>query len=312
MIFDAHQRMIHDLAEVKRKTATSDRMGTVTDVKQEGGEQKIRVEMGLDPDGKPIKGPWMSTVDKRGASREQHQYKKGQNVRISGADGDYRQATVSAWAEGKSFPQPDSAPEHGYGDSYQAGKLHTGQWLPEEKDDQKKSDSQAGGAGGGGQSGGQEEEKNHRHEVWIAKEDNKPPKHTGESKVESSEYGGSSAKQPQQQQQQQKEKKLEAAVMHSVDEKNGFTARVGEDIRVAAHPQGAKTVAGKTYYSAKKDDDSTLVSEKDHYARAKQNLYYMAEKGNPYINKPWQIKEKKKDDEVPNDNQLGNKKSKSK
>jgi hypothetical protein len=312
MIFDAHQRMLHDLAEVKRKTATSDRMGTVTDVKQEGGEQKIRVEMGLDPDGKPIKGPWMSTVDKRGATREQHQYKKGQNVRISGADGDYRQATVSAWAEGDSFPQPDNAKDHGYGDSYQAGKLHTGQWLPEEKDDEKKSDSQAGGAGGGGQSGGQEEEKNHRHEVWIAKEDNKPPKHTGESKVESLEYGGSSAKQPQQQQQQQKEKKLEAAVMHSVDEKNGFTARVGEDIRVAAHPQGAKMVAGKTYYSAKKDDNAIMNTEKDFYNKAKQNMYYKVEDGNPYINKPWQIKDKEKKDEIPNDNQLGNKKSQSK
>jgi hypothetical protein len=311
MIFDAHQRMLHDLAEVKRKTATSDRMGTVTDVKQEGGEQKIRVEMGLDPDGKPIKGPWMSTVDKRGATREQHQYKKGQNVRISGADGDYRQATVSAWAEGDSFPQPDNAKDHGYGDSYQAGKLHTGQWLPEEKDDEKKSDSQAGGAGGGGQSGGQEEEKNHRHEVWIAKEDNKPPKHAGESKVESSEYGGSSAKQPQQQQ-QQKEKKLEAAVMHSVDEKNGFTARVGEDIRVAAHPQGAKMVAGKTYYSAKKDDNAIMNTEKDFYNKAKQNMYYKVEDGNPYINKPWQIKDKEKKDEIPNDNQLGNKKSQSK
>lgn len=314
MIRDPNARMIHDLAEVRRKTATSDRMGTVTDVKQEGGEQKIRVEMGLDPDGKPLKGPWMSTVDKRGATREQHQYKKGQNVRISGADGDYRQATVSAWAEGKSFPQPDSAPEHGYGDSYQAGKLHTGQWMPEDKDDDQQGGGQGGQGGQGGSQGGQqgEEEKNHRHEVWIAKEDNKPPKHSGKSKVESSEYGGSEQAKQQPQEQQKEKKKPEAAVMHSVDEKNGFTARVGEDIRVAAHPQGAKMVAGKTYYSAKKDDNAIMNTEKDLYNKAKQNMYYKVEDGNPYINKPWQIKDKEKKDEIPNDNQLGNKQSKSK
>src|SRR4029077_17578910 len=101
-----------------------------------------------------------------------------------------------------------------------------------------------------------DEEKNHRHEVWIAKEDNKPPKHSGQSKVESSEYGSSSEAKQQPQEQQKEKKKPEAAVMHSVDEKNGFTARVGEDIRVAAHPQVSKITVGQPYSSAIK-----------HYAR---------------------------------------------
>jgi len=311
MIFNAHERLLHTLAETQRRMATADRMGTVHEVKQEGGEQKIRVEMGLDPNGKPLIGPWMNTTDKRGATREQHQYKKGQNVRISGQDGDYRQATVTAWAEGKSFPQPDSAPEHGYGDSYQAGKLHTGKWLPE--DDQQ----QGGGAGpqGGGQSGGQsgqggqQGEKNHRHEVWIAKDDNKPPAHSGKSRIMQGGDGGGQQGQ-QQGQQGQQQKKLEEAVMVSTDEKNGFTGRVGKDVRVAAHPEGAKTRAGKTYYSAKKDDNAVMHTEKHLYNRVKKNFYYFAEDGVPYINKPWQIKEEKKDDEVPNDDQLGNKKSK--
>ena len=212
--------------------------------------------------------------------------------------------------------------EHGYGDTFQAGKLHTGKYMPEDDDEQQKGGGAggAGGAGGGAgasgsQGGGQE--KNHRHEVWIAKEDNKPPPHKGKSQAITSEAGsnGGSGQQGQQGQQkpgeQKKEKKkLEAAVMVSTDEKNGYTARVGEDVRVAAHPEGAKTRAGKTYYSAKKDDDGIMKSEKDFYNHAKKNFYYFAEEV-PYINKPWQIKEKKKDDEVPNDNQLGNKKSKS-
>jgi hypothetical protein len=307
MIFDQFQRMLHQLAETQRKAGVSTRMGTVKEVKQDGGEQKIRCVIGVDPDGKELVGPWMSTVDKRGATREQHQYKKGQNVRISGADGDFRQATASGWSEGDSFPQPDSAPEHGYGDSYQAGKLHTGQWLPED-DDQQQGGGGAGpqSAGGGGQGGGQGgEDKNHRHEVWIAKEDNKPPKHSGVSGIKQQTSG-----QPAQQQQQQKkeQKKLEEAVMVSTDEKNGFTGRVGKDVRVAAHPEGAKTRAGDTYFSAKKDDDYVIRSKKNGYNRVKEDFYYFAEDGIPFINKPWVIKEKKKDDEVPNDDQLGNKK----
>jgi hypothetical protein len=312
MIFSAQERLQHMVAETQRKQATSDRMGTVHEVKQDKGEQKIRVEIGVDPQGKPLIGPWMNTTDKRGATREQHQYKKGQNVRISGDD--YRGATVTAWSEGDSFPQPDNAKDHGYGDSYQAGKFHQGKWMPEDKDEQQ---GQAGGTagGGGGQPGAgggqQQEEKNHRYETWIAKEDNKPPKHSGVSK--SSEQGGSSGGGQQSQQGQQKDQKQgekkepEEAMMQSMDEKNGFTARIGKEVRVAAHPDGAKTRAGKTYYSAKKDDNAVMHTEKDLYNKAKKNFYYVADEGNPYVNKPWQIKKKEKEDEVPNDDQLGNK-----
>ena len=176
-IFNPHHRQLHDQAETTRKVATSSRMGTVKEVKSAKGERKIRCVIGVDPNGKELLGPWMSTTEHRGSTRGQKQYKKGQNVRISGVDGDYRQATVTPWAEGDSFPQPDNA-EDGHGDSTQAGKLHTGSWMPEEDDDQ------GGGQQGGQQSGGQQKEKNHRHEVWIAEEDNKPPKHSGKSREE--------------------------------------------------------------------------------------------------------------------------------
>jgi hypothetical protein len=308
MIFTAQERLLFDLAETKRKQATSDRHGTVHEVKQEGGEQKIRVVVGVDPDGKPLVGPWMNTTDKRGATREQHQYKKGQNVRISGDD--YRQATVTAWSEGDSFPQPDNAPEHGYGDSYQAGKIHTGQWMPEDDDQQQGGGGAGPQGGGGGQQGGGGQDKNHRHEVWIAKEDNKPPAWKGQSGEKGrSQAGAGGQKAPAQKEPDQKKKgkEPEEAVMVSTDEKNGYTARVGKEVRVAAHPDGAKTRAGKSYYSAKKDDDVVMHGEKDTYNRTEENFYYAAMKGSPFINKPWVIKFEKKDDEVPNDDQLGNK-----
>ena len=263
-IFDPHQKELHAIAEAQRKVAVSNRMGVVKEVKQAGGEQKIRCVIGVDPNGKELLGPWMSTVDKRGATREQHQYKKGQNVRITGADGDYRQATVSAWAEGESFPQPDHAEDHGYGDSYQAGKLHTGNWMPNDDDDQQGGD------------------KNHRHEVWIAKEDNKPPKHSGQFASEEQETGDGQQQQPEQQQQQKQKKKPEAAMMMSLDEKNGFTARVGTDVRVAVHSNGAKIRAGNTYFAAGKDSDA--------FVRANANVYVKSEALN-FVDKPWVIRD---------------------
>jgi hypothetical protein len=297
MIYNQFHRMLHQLAETQRKQATGDRMGTVAEVKQEGNEQKIRVEIGVDPDGKPLLGPWMNTVDKRGATREQHQYKKGQNVRISGDD--YRQATVSAWSEGESFPQPDNAPEHGYGDSYQAGKLHTGKWLPEDDEEQ-----QQGGQGGGGNPNGGGQEKNHRHEVWIAKEDNKPPKHSGKSQVMN---GGGGQQKPGEQ--KKEKKKLEEAVMVSTDEKNGYTARVGKDVRVAAHKDGAKTRAGKTYFVAQKDKDAIVKSPQTAYVLGDSTVQVTTP--NPRVSRPWIIGSGSKEDPVPNDDKLGNKKKSS-
>ena len=172
-IFDPYQRQLHEQAEAARRVATSSRMGVVKEVKQAGGERKIRVVIGVDPDGKELLGPWMNTTEQRGATRSQTQYKPGQNVRVSAVDGDFRQATVTPYAEGTSFPQPDNAVDHGYGDSYQAGKIYQGVWMPEEENQQQ-----------GGQQGGQQKEKNHRHETWIATEENNPPRHSGRSREE--------------------------------------------------------------------------------------------------------------------------------
>ena len=291
-IFDPQQKQLHDVAEAQRKVATSSRMGTVKEVKQAGGERKIRVVIGLDPNGKELLGPWMNTTEHRGATRGQKQYKKGQNVRISGVDGDYRQATVTPWAEGDSFPQPDNAEDHGYGDSSQAGKLHTGMWMPEEDEQQE-----GGQQGGGQQSGGQQKEKNHRHEVWIAEEDNKPPAHSGKSREETQTGEGGGQQQQDQQQQKKEKKKPKAAVMVSTDEKNGYTARVGTDVRVAAHKQGAKLRAGGSYFAAEKDKDAKMYAATNIFVRSG---------GNNFIDKPWVLR-RGSDENIPNDDKLGNK-----
>jgi hypothetical protein len=308
MIFSAHERLLFTLAETQRKVGVGDRMGTVHEVKQDGGEQKIRCVIGVDPDGKELIGPWINTTDHRGATREQQQFQKGQNVRISGADGDYRQATVTPWSEGDSFPQPDHAAEHGYGDSFQAGKLHTGKWMPEDDDQQ-----QGGQGGQGGQSGsqsgggGQGQDKNHRHEVWIAKEDNKPPKFAGKSQSINTGAAGEGGGQQQAQQpgQQKQKKELEEAVMVSTDEKDGYTARVGKGddaVRVAAHEKGGKVRAGKdNYFVTEKDKDSYMYAKKNNWVRRKE--------GQNFVDVPWQIK-KGEDDPVPNDDKLGNKSKK--
>lgn len=291
MLFDPHKRLLHMVSEAHRRVGVADRVGYVKEVKQSGGEQKIRVVMGIKKDGSPWLSPWLHTTDHRGASREQQQFKKGQNVRVSSTDGDFRQATASPAHEGKSFPQPDHAPDI-YGDSFQAGKLHKSNIMPDDSEQ-----DQQGGAGKDTGGGGQQSQKNenHRHEVYITKEDNKPPKHEDQS-GQATKPGSSSTPQSQQQQ----KKQSEAAIMVSTDEKDGFTARIGKGdsaVRVSSHEKGAKTRAGETYYSAEKDKDSI--------SRAKKNLYCHAEE-ELYVNKPWKLKDAPKD-AVPNDDKVGSK-----
>lgn len=111
------------LAEHERKAGMSDRLGTVHEVKSDGKEQKVRVQLGLQADGTPFLSPWLHTTDHLGGgSRRQNKWVKGRSVRVSAPDGDYRQATVTAFAESDALPAPDHAKDVD-GDSYQIGKL---------------------------------------------------------------------------------------------------------------------------------------------------------------------------------------------
>jgi hypothetical protein len=107
-MLDPMQKILFELAEHRRKTSISDRMGTVHEVKGD----KMRVNMGLQDDGQPWLSPWLHTTDHRGGTTERDNYKPGQNVRLSAVGGDFRQATVSPYAPNKQFgppPQADNA-----------------------------------------------------------------------------------------------------------------------------------------------------------------------------------------------------------
>jgi hypothetical protein len=121
-MLDPMQKVLFELAEHRRKTATSDRMGTVHEVSKD----KIRVNMGLKADGSPWLSPWLHTTDHRGGTTERDFYRKGQNVRLSAVGADFRQATVSAYAPNQANPPPAQADSAGPNSkTLQAGPVRT-------------------------------------------------------------------------------------------------------------------------------------------------------------------------------------------
>lgn len=191
-----------ELAEAKRNAGNTDRFGTVHEVQGD----KFRAVIGVKPNGQPLLSPWVHTSDQRGGNRERHQYVKGQNVRLSGVNGSFRNASVSHWAESQSFPAPQHA-DQVQGHTTQNKDVHT-------------SASQDG-----------------YHDVFIADSDN-PPQHqdqTGELQQQ-----GSGGGQQQQQQQQQQNQQVEAKAKSRVN-KDGpaVTHRVGKNVHVIAHQDGA-------------------------------------------------------------------------
>lgn len=178
-------------------------------------EDKVRVVLGVRDDGTPWLSPWLHTTNMRGGARERRMFVKGQNVRLSAPGGDMRQATVTHGAEGKSFPAPAHA-KGVEGETYQLDKLR----MTKVKD---------------------------AYDVWIADSSDNPPAHkeqTGKP-VEA----GASAQQSQQQQSQPGN----PAMKVRLSESGGFTGRVGKDVRVAAHKDGAKMRHGTNAIFVDKD-----------------------------------------------------------
>jgi hypothetical protein len=108
---DQWQGVLHKLAKAAIDNGVSDRMGTVDQVWSQNGEQKVRVNMGIRPDGTPWLSPWLHTEDHRGSHRHEEKYRKGMTVKLSAVGGDFRQATVSPHAENQAHPRPDHADE---------------------------------------------------------------------------------------------------------------------------------------------------------------------------------------------------------
>lgn len=221
------QKVMFELAEHRRKTAHGDRVGYVHEVQKD----KMRVVIGIKNDGSPWLSPWLHTTDHRGGTSERDVYKKGQNVRLSATGADFRQATVSPYAESKSFPAPDHADDAGpQAKTFQNGKLRF----------------TANGDG-------------HSHTIWVADSDSQHPEHqdqTGQPESGSgggasgSGGGGQSAGKP--------------AMTLRVSEKGFLTGRVGEGdkaYRFAATDKGVKIAYGKGKNSIFVTDKGCFTTE---------------------------------------------------
>ena len=106
----SYQKVQHSASDSMRTHGQeTNRQCTVKEVKEEGGERKVRCVMGIKPDGSEWLSPWMSTQEQRsGQERSQSAIKPGQNGVIQGS---FRQGTFSAQGEANHAPQPKHAPQ---------------------------------------------------------------------------------------------------------------------------------------------------------------------------------------------------------
>jgi hypothetical protein len=206
--------------------------------------------------------------------------------------GDFRQANVSPGPQSKSFPQPGHA-EKINGDSFHMGKLRKSHNKPQEDGGGSGGGGEGGGGGGGGQS---QKSDQHFHEMWIAKEDKKAPKHQDQPNQPMGQGGGGGADgksgdQGQQGQQGgQQGGQDEAAMAFRVHEKNGVSGVVGsgsDAARFASHEKGAKIKHG---------DENWVVSSKE------EKKVIVRSEEPPWVSDAWIIRKKK--DPIPDDNDV--------
>jgi len=296
-----YQRLLQRSAEANRNNGVeTNRQCTIKEVKEEGGERKVRCIMGIRPDGSEWLSPWMSTQEQRsGQERSQSSLKPGQNGVIQGS---FRQGTFSAQGEADHAPQPKHAPQTN-GPSQSVGKKFRSATHGGEDEQQQGSGGSGGNQGSSGCGQQQKQEKEHYWTNYLVKEDEKLEKWTpqsGKSQTSSGSQGGAGGgglnpKGGQQQGKQGEQKKEEKAMAVSMHEKMGHTAKIGDGdsaVRYAAHEKGAKIRAGKdNYFVSEKDKKNLIKSKIDNYVHAKD--------GQNYVNKPWVIKDSP-DDPVPN------------
>jgi phage baseplate assembly protein gpV len=149
---DDVQAVLREIADLKRRLANVVRLGSVHEVKSAGTERKMRVNMGNDPDGKPILSPWLHSGggDGKSDAREEKRFIKGQNVLLISPDGDFRQAHVLPGAENNAHPRPDHASDDS--ETYQYDQLRVTKqkdayevWVSEESSQQQQGGQQQGG-----------------------------------------------------------------------------------------------------------------------------------------------------------------------
>jgi len=176
---------------------------------------KVRVMMGKDKDGKEVLSPWLNTNNMRGGAREQRFFKKGQTLSLVCPNGDIGQGMIAPYAPSKSFKTPEHADGSGQDEeSYQL-------------DDYRGKQTKEG------------------HDNWLQADDEKDQQQQGGGQQGGGGGGG-------------KQKKKghvggdKATMKARMNKDGGHTLRVGKDVRVASHKEGAKIRASSDWVVVKK------------------------------------------------------------
>ena len=209
---DDYQRLLQQISDLRRQVANTHQTGTVHEV----DGTKVRVMMGKDKDGKEVLSPWLNTNNMRGGAREQKFYKKGQTLALVCPNGDIGQGMIAPYAPSENFKTPEHADGSGQDEeSYQLDD-YRGKQTKEGHDNwlQPDEDQKKQGQQGGGKDGGGG---------------------GGQKKQQKGHVGG--------------DKAIMKARMHK---DGGHTLRVGKDVRVASHKEGAKIRASSDWVVVKK------------------------------------------------------------
>jgi hypothetical protein len=120
-------------------------------------------------------------------------------------------------------------------------------------------------------------------ETWLADEESKQPEVSGTGVMRGKPKAG---------QQQRKSPGSPASILRQ-NKDGGITGRIGTDVRFAAHDKGPKLKAKKNWVLVDKEEEQVKVKSKK----------------DPWVNKPWVIKDH--EDPIPDDDQHVSGKSKS-
>ena len=276
-----YQRLLKEVAELRRKLANMVRVGTVDQVKGD----KLRMNMGKGEgeggDSGDVLGPWVNHTNHRGEHRERQAFRKGQNVTMICPDGDPRQAFIVPYAPNKEHKPPKHAGESGVGEhTYQNGGFY--------------------------KSRGNDGDDN-----WIGKDEG-PGADAGEERENSGGLamgggGGSQGGQQGQQggKQQQKRKTAgsddESTYVRRMNKEGGHTLRYKKDVRAAVHEKGAKTKAGDDTFSAVHADGKLHQKAKEEYVGQAKKYYVNSDE--PRVKVPWKLGTKDAKDSIPDDNE---------
>jgi len=100
--------LLSRITELERRMAGMEWRGAVTDVDASGS--RIKIEIGTDEDGSPVKSPWVPVSQRAGALKIHSMPSQGEVVTLRSESGDIRQAVASQfhWTDQNQSPSGDA------------------------------------------------------------------------------------------------------------------------------------------------------------------------------------------------------------